>query len=188
MPFANDDVKATPGPGGAPLFDARAQIALSAAPHAVYAVISDLPRSGEWSPECLGGSWVCGEPATVGAVFRGENLRHESVVSWAPVVRGKWTTESEIVAAEPGRTFRWAMRDTAGRKQRSVWGFDLAPAGEGSVLIHHFRMDAPTEGIRGITAGMDQADKDRFFAEWGAKVAGDLAVTLERVKAVVDKR
>ncbi|MGP2441709.1 SRPBCC family protein [Streptomyces sp. JW3] len=171
-----------------PLLRASADIGISATPREIYELISDLPRSGEWSPECQGGAWVAGEPATVGAVFRGENHRSPDVVSWAPVVRGAWTTHAEVVAAEPGRTFRWAMHDSAGHKQSSVWGFDIEAAAEGSVLVHHFRMDAATEGIRGITAEMDEVEKKRFFQEWGDKVAGDLAATLERVKAVVEKQ
>lgn len=171
-----------------PLFALRAEIRVDAAPAKVYAVVSDLGRSGEWSTECRGGRWISGTPATVGAVFRGENHRSEDVVAWAPVVRGGWTTESQVVAAEPSRTFQWAMRDSTGRPQRSVWGFDIEPAGDGSLLIHHFRMDEATEGIRGITSGMDGAQKDRFFAEWADKLRGDLANTLGRIKAVIEKQ
>ncbi|MER5349569.1 SRPBCC family protein [Kitasatospora sp. NPDC002551] len=172
----------------APLFRSRAEVRISAAPAEVYSVVSDLTRSGEWSPECQGGTWVSGEPSAVGSVFRGENLRSPDVVAWAPVVRGTWFTHAEVVAAEPGRTFRWAMRDSGGRAQESVWAFDVTAADDGgSVLVHHFRMDAATEGIRGITAGMDPDAKRRFFAEWGEKVAADLAVTLERIKRVVEK-
>ncbi|WP_328956026.1 SRPBCC family protein [Kitasatospora purpeofusca] len=174
-----------------PLFRSRAEIRISATPDEIYSVISDLPRCGEWSPECQGGSWVSGAPAEVGSVFRGENLRSPEVVAWAPVVRGTWFTHAEVVAAEPGRTFRWAMRDTGGRAQDSVWAFDVTPGAgpdaDRSVLVHHFRMGAATEGIRGITAGMDEDAKRRFFAEWGEKVAADLGVTLERIKRVVEK-
>lgn len=119
----------------------------------MYATVSDLPRSGEWSVECTGGQWISGTPATVGAVFRGENHRPENVVAWAPVVRGEWTTESEIVEAQPGRVIRWAIRDRAGRRQESVWSFELRAADDGCVLVHRFWMGAPTEGIQGITAG-----------------------------------
>ncbi|MFJ5290597.1 SRPBCC family protein [Streptomyces sp. NPDC088348] len=170
-----------------PLFELRARVDVSAAPEDVYAVVSDLPRSGEWSSECLGGEWVSGAPATVGAVFRGENLRDESVVAWAPVVRGKWITQAEVVAADPGLTFRWAMRDTSGNRQQSVWGFDIEPTEGGCTLTHHFRMDRATEGIRGIVAEMDEQEKRRFFSEWGAKVEADVTATLERVRAVIDK-
>jgi hypothetical protein len=171
-----------------PLFRAEAEIEISATPQEIYSVISDLPRSGEWSPECQGGEWVTGEPATAGAVFRGENRRDPDVVAWAPVVRGVWTTYSEVVTAEPDRTFRWAMHDSAGRKQHSVWGFDIREADGSSVLVHHFRMDAATEGIVGITSEMDETQKARFFEEWGDKIAGDLAVTLERIKVVIEKQ
>ncbi|PZT74849.1 MULTISPECIES: SRPBCC family protein [unclassified Streptomyces] len=172
---------------GTPLLASRAEVRIEAAPAEVYATVSDLSRSGEWSPECRGGSWIQGEPGAVGAVFRGENVRSEEVVSWAPVVRGAWTTYAEVVDAQPGRTFLWAMRDSAGRKQQSVWGFDIEADGEGSVLVHHFRMDAPTEGILGITAEMDEERKRRFFTEWGEKVAGDLAETLRRIKPLFEK-
>ncbi|GAA4859508.1 SRPBCC family protein [Kitasatospora terrestris] len=170
-----------------PLFQVRAERRVNAAPAAVYAVVSDLPRSGEWSPECQGGEWISGAPGEVGSVFRGENLRSEEVVSWAPVVRGTWHTHAEVVAAEPARTFRWAMQDSRGRAQQSVWGFDVEPDGEGSVLVHHFEMASATEGIRGITAEMDDVEKKQFFTDWGVKLEQDLGVTLERIKLVIEK-
>ncbi|MFT2020531.1 SRPBCC family protein [Streptomyces sp. 796.1] len=171
----------------APLLQARASVLVSATPSEVYSVISDLPRSGDWSPECVGGTWIAGEPATVGAVFRGDNERSPDVVAWAPVVRGRWSTESEVVAADPGQTFRWAMRDSKGARQESVWGFDLESTADGCVLTHHFWMGSATEGIRGITAEMDDAERTRFFTEWQAKLGGDLASTLERIKTVIEK-
>jgi hypothetical protein len=170
-----------------PLFQSRAEIHVCATPAEVYAVISDLPRSGEWSSECTGGCWISGTPATPGAVFRGENLRSEDVVAWAPVVRGAWTTEAEVVAAEPGAAFRWAMRDSAGNTQDSVWSFEVAPADGGSTLVHHFRMGRATEGIGKIISGLDGAERARFFTEWGEKVRGDLGETLHRVKVIIEK-
>jgi hypothetical protein len=170
-----------------PLFEVRAEVAVAARPEAVYAVVSDLSRSAEWSTECTGGTWVSGPPGAVGSVFLGENLRAEDVVAWAPVVRGIWRTESQVVAAQPGRAFRWAMRDSAGRVQESVWSYEIRPTAEGCVLVHHFRMNTATEGIRGITAEMDETEKRRFFADWGDKLAADLRATVQRVKAVVEK-
>jgi hypothetical protein len=170
-----------------PLFQVRATVSVAAAPDEVYAVVSDLARSGEWSMECTGGSWVSGVPGAVGSVFRGVNFRPADVVSWAPVVRGEWTTESEVVVAEPGRRFSWSMRDSAGVRQDSVWSFEVAPAEHGSVLTHHFRMGDPTEGITGITADMDDAARQRFFTEWGEKIEKDLAATLGRIKAVIER-
>jgi hypothetical protein len=162
-------------------FRASAAIFVPAPPAEVYDTVSDLPRSGEWSPECTGGSWVDGTPAKVGSVFRGTNHRATDVVGWAPVVRGEWTTEAEVTAAEPGRTFRWAMRDSAGHAQESVWGFDLAETAGGTLLTHHFRMGRATEGIEGITADMCRAERAQFIREWQVKIEKDLRKTVERI-------
>ncbi|GIH67996.1 hypothetical protein Mth01_02490 [Sphaerimonospora thailandensis] len=173
--------------GRKPLFQARAEIRISARPKEVYAVISDLRRSGEWSPECRGGEWISGEPGTAGAVFRGHNERGSDVVAWAPVVRGHWITTCEVVEAEPDRTFCWAMCSRSGERQESVWGFGVEQVGDESVLVHHFLMTEPTEGIREITAQMDVAEKTNFFFEWGEKVQRDMEVTVARIKRVIEE-
>jgi hypothetical protein len=170
-----------------PLFELRAQTTISASPDEVYAVVSDLPRSAEWSPECVGGEWVSGEPSTVGAVFRGENLRSEEVVDWAPLIRGVWYTEARVLTAEPGRTFTWAMLTHAREDQDSIWGFDTEPAPEGCVLVHHFRMGRATEGIHKIVKDLDEPDRERFVEEWTAKLQQDLRDTLQNIKAVIEK-
>lgn len=169
------------------LFEVSARVQVASTPEQVYSVVTDLPRSGEWSAECRGGSWISGEPATVGSVFRGENYRTPDVVAWAPVVRGEWTTEAEVVTAEPGRAFAWAMRNKAGKKQQSVWSFEIEDAPEGSTLAHNFRMGDPTEGIQGITAEMSPEEKELFFKEWTAKLERELGETLSRLKEILDK-
>lgn len=173
-------------PGWQPLFGLSASVLVTAPPMEVYTLISDLERNGEWSPECVGGSWISGDPGTVGAVFRGQNRRSEDVVAWAPVVRGTWFTECEVVTAEPGRLFQWSMRDSNGTRQDSVWTYAIERDGDGSILTHRFRMGAATEGIRGITARMNGEERQRFFAEWGDKLARDLPITLERIRRVLD--
>jgi hypothetical protein len=170
-----------------PLFELRSEIHVSASADKVYSVVSDLSRSGEWSPECLGGEWTSGEPSTVGAVFRGKNLRPEDVVGWAPLIRGIWYTEAQVLAAEPGRTFQWAMRTHVGENQDSVWGFDMVPTESGCVLVHHFRMGRATEGIHKIVKDLNEEDRQRFITDWTAKLVDDLAITLDRIKAVVEK-
>jgi uncharacterized protein YndB with AHSA1/START domain len=171
-----------------PLFKMSSEVHIAAPPAEVYALVIDLGRSAEWSPECQGGEWIHGEPATVGAVFQGENFRGDDVVAWAPITRGAWTTEAEVTESVPGQVFRWAMRDKSGHCQSSVWGFVTAPADEGCTLTHDFQMDEPTEGIHHITADMDAQEAGKFFAEWGAKVQGDLASTLGRIKEIVEKQ
>ena len=38
----------------------EASIEINASPEAVYDLVSDLPRMGEWSPENIGGEWQDG--------------------------------------------------------------------------------------------------------------------------------
>ena len=169
-----------------PLFDLSSDIHVEASPDEIYAVVSDLPRSGEWSPECQGGEWITGEPAAVGAVFRGENLRSADVVAWAPLVRGTWYTDAKVVAAEPGRAFRWMMLSHAGSDQESVWGFRIEPAEGGAVLTHHFRMGKATAGIHKIVADLDEVERAKFVEEWTEKLVQDLDATLQRIKKVIE--
>ncbi|WP_329116464.1 SRPBCC family protein [Streptomyces sp. NBC_01353] len=169
-----------------PLFELRADIHVAASPSEIYTVVSDLPRSGEWSTECQGGEWVSGEPSAVGSVFRGENLRSEEVVAWAPLVRGVWHTECRITAAEPGRTFRWMMLSHAGDDQESIWGFDIEPAEGGAVLVHHFRMTTATAGIHKIAEDLDETERVKFVDEWTSKIAQDLDSTLSRIKNIIE--
>lgn len=173
--------------GEGPLFEVRAETRVAASAAELYATVSDLPRSGAWSPECRGGEWITGEPATVGAVFRGRNYRSKDVVAWAPVVRGEWATESEVVAAVPGRRFGWSMRNRAGQRQESIWSYEIKPAGDGAVLVHSFWMGKATEGIRGIIANMSETEKKEFFADWAVKLKSDMEATVQRIKDVVEK-
>lgn len=85
-------------------------------PQAVYAAVSDVTRTGEWSPVCRA-CWWHEEPGpggpVVGARFTGRNETPERT----------WETESEVVAAEPGRRFAWSVGPG-----RVVWGYELEPA------------------------------------------------------------
>jgi len=168
------------------IFETGAELFVSVAPGEIYELVADLRNSPLWSAECTGGEWVGGEPGTVGAVFRGDNLRSGDVVAWAPVVRGRWSTYAEVVHANPGKEFAWAMRDSAGRAQDSVWSFTITPVQGGCLLAHRFRMGRPTEGIREITAGMTEATRERFRHEWAGKLARDLSETVRRLKTVLE--
>lgn len=169
------------------IFEVRAETVVNATPETVYATVSDLARSGEWSPECTGGTWIKGEPGQVGSVFRGDNVRGTDVVAWAPVIRGPWTTESEVVEAEPGRVFRWSILNSDGERQDSIWTFRIEPTEGGSLLVHHFRLGKLTEGLAKIIAGLSEPDRDRFVSEWNAKLAEDVEATLTRIKSAIEK-
>lgn len=168
-----------------PLFRVSEHVHVDVSPEEAYALVSTLENSRLWSPECQGGTWI-GEPGRVGSIFRGENYRAEEVVGWAPLVRGTWFTEAEVTAAEPGRTFQWAMLTHTGTAQKSVWGFDMEPDGVGCRLRHHFEMTEATEGIHHIVADLDEEARGRFVEEWSTKLQDDIGLTLERIRGILE--
>jgi hypothetical protein len=167
-------------------FRVSVNMAIAAEPAVVFDYVSDLSKSGEWSPECLGGSWVSGTPSEVGSVFAARNHREPEVVSWAPVVRGEWSTECEVVESSSPKVFSWAMRDSAGKAQESVWSFEIESSDGGSVLTHAFRMGELTEGMRGIFSRLTGDEEQKFLLDWAGKLDGDMRRSLARIKAVLE--
>jgi uncharacterized protein YndB with AHSA1/START domain len=87
---------------------------------AVWALIADPTRMGEWSPECRRVTWARGsrEPA-VGAKFTGHN-RH----GWR-----RWSTTSTVLTYEPGRGLSWEV--AFGPLKIARWAYRIDPDGEG---------------------------------------------------------
>lgn len=90
-------------------------ITIAASPAEVFALVSDITRTGEWSVQCYSAEWngaAATDPAarTVGATFTGHNRRPGR----------EWTTVSEVVAWEPGREFSWKVTSSG-----TVWGYRL---------------------------------------------------------------
>jgi uncharacterized protein YndB with AHSA1/START domain len=91
---------------------------------AIYDLVSDLPRMGEWSPEATGGRWL-GEAAgaAVGAKFRGHNRS-----GWR-----RWSTTVTVTEADPGK--RFVFRVTTGPIAVSEWSYDLSPSPSGGTTV-----------------------------------------------------
>ena len=86
----------------------------------LYDLLSDITRTGEWSPVCTSCWWDDeADAGRVGAWFTGRNeLPHRT-----------WETRSEVVTAERGREFAWVVGGSFVR-----WGFSFAAAESGTVL------------------------------------------------------
>ncbi len=101
--------------------DIRETLHVDATAEHVYAMVSDLPRMGEWSPECDRVTWRDGASgARPGAKFLGHNR----------VGAVRWTTFGEVVVAEPGRNL--AFEVTAGPVALSRWEYFFVPDEDGS--------------------------------------------------------
>ena len=96
-----------------------ASIVVRVGPEELYDLVSDVTRTGEWSPVCVGCWWDDGATGQVGDWFTGRNETPTRT----------WETRSQVAVAERGREFAWLV---GGRLVR--WGFTLEPVDEGTRL------------------------------------------------------
>ncbi len=92
-------------------------IVIARSSDALYGMVSDVTRMGEWSPVCRACWWDEGAAPTVGAWFTGRN----------EVPGRTWETRSEVVAAEPGREFAFLVGGAWVR-----WGYTFTPVDGGT--------------------------------------------------------
>jgi uncharacterized protein YndB with AHSA1/START domain len=86
----------------------------------VWAMVSDVTRMGEWSPENEGGAWLGGATGPQpGAKFRGTNR----------IGKRRWKTVATVVDAEPGR--RFSFRVAAAGLDVAEWAYALEPTATG---------------------------------------------------------
>lgn len=95
-------------------------VTVNASAETLYDLVSDITRTGEWSPVCTSCWWDDSASAgQLGAWFTGRNeLPHRT-----------WETRSQVVAAERGREFAWVVGGSFVR-----WGYTLTQAGNGTTL------------------------------------------------------
>jgi hypothetical protein len=93
---------------------------VAASPDALWAMVADVTRMGEFSPENAACEWIgdTREPV-VGARFRGTNRNGKRT----------WKTVGEVVTAEPGRAF--AFEVTSGPLKVARWEYRFEPADGG---------------------------------------------------------
>ncbi len=140
---------------------------IAASPDQVYALVSDLPRMGEWSPENSGGKWLQGATGpTVGATFKGKNSHG----------RRRWSTLATVVTADPGSEFAFDV--TSFGLKVAHWGYRLT-AVDGGTEVTEYWTDHRSPAIAKIT-GVVVGVSDR-----SAHNRAGMEHTLERLAAAV---
>jgi uncharacterized protein YndB with AHSA1/START domain len=106
-------------------------VVVDAPPTAVWEVVGDPRRTGDWSHECVDVTFVDGslEPA-VGARFRGRNR----------VGRTGWTRTCEIVDYEPGREISWRTVPTLVYRDSTIWTITVEPEGDGTRVTQRYEV------------------------------------------------
>ena len=150
---------------GDPPYEYSDSIDIAATPDAVYALVSDLPRMGEWSPENRGGRWLRGGSGRAGDWFEGTNSD----------AHGEWTAECEVVSADPGREFSFAMDGVAANHAR--WTFRMEPTDDGTRLTQMWQLPQ-------LNAYLAES-ADRLESRLD-KVPRHIRATLEGIKATAE--
>jgi hypothetical protein len=112
---------------------------VAAAPDSVYALVCDVTKYGEWSPENVSSEWIDGATGpAVGARFKGKNKR-----------RLPWTTTSRVTKAD-GSTFEFET----GKKADTRWRYEVAAgddAGSSKVTETAEILEEPGAILRWLT-------------------------------------
>ncbi len=134
-------------------------------PEAVWALLADVTRTGEWSPECRGGRWLDGATtAVVGARFRGVNR-------WGLV---RWTRVCEVVTAQPGRELSWRTVPSRLTPDSTLWRFRLEPVDGGTRVVQSYEVLLPLPEVL-------QRAVLRFSMPHHADMRPHMALSLERL-------
>ena len=107
----------------------EARVEINAAPLAVYELISDITRMGDWSPECYRCEWLNGATTAVaGARFRGHNR----------LGKVRWHSDAIVTVADPGREFGFTTLHKEGREE-TLWRYELRQVGAGTEVLESYR-------------------------------------------------
>ena len=93
---------------------------IEAPPDQLWAMVSDVTRMGEWSPEATGAEWRGGATgAAVGAKFKGLNNNGKR----------SWSTACTVTECEPGTSFAFSV--VAGPLSIAKWAYTFTPTATG---------------------------------------------------------
>lgn len=146
-------------------------IEITATPEQVYDLVSDIPRMGEWSPECYQCTWTKGASGpAIGARFKAKNKGGRGP---------SWFNTPVVTEAEPGRTF--AFNRSGPGIGSYTWRYYIETTPTGTKLTESFAAERPLgTAMNWITLKWTgSADRD-------ADLRSGMLTTLSRIKAAAE--
>ena len=107
-------------------------VRIDAPPEEVWALVSDVTRIGEFSPETFEARWTRGSTGPeVGASFKGHVKRNG--------VGPTYWSACTVTACEPEKLFEFSV----GTDDVTVnnWGYRLEPQDDGTLVTEYFRLE-----------------------------------------------
>ncbi|WP_026919118.1 SRPBCC family protein [Gordonia shandongensis] len=138
-------------------------IEIDATPEKVWAIVSDLRRMGEWSPQCKK-MIVFGGDVKLGTSTLNINRR-------GPLV---WPTRSKVVSFEPDREIAFRIAEN-----RTVWSFRIEPTATG------VRLTESRTAAGGATTKVSSTLVDKFMGgekNFEDELAVGIRETLGKIK------
>jgi hypothetical protein len=131
-------------------------IVIATTPQRIFDLVSDLPRMGEWSPECERVEWVEGATAAAeGARFIGHNRG-------GPFRLLRWSRGGRVLAADPAREFAFVTEE--GGRESTAWRYRFEPVDGGTQVTESYEVrwiptwarivDVPTNRHRELREAM----------------------------------
>jgi uncharacterized protein YndB with AHSA1/START domain len=145
---------------------------IDAPPDAVYALVADVTRTPEFSPEILRCTWLDGATeAVVGARF--------AAVNKVPR-RPPWTNKPVVTVVEPGRKFAFARTEKfAGTVD---WTYEFEPEGSGTKVTESYLVTRPLTWVGWFLIGVLFNRRDRR-----SDLRSGMEQTLQRLGAVAER-
>lgn len=111
--------------------EGRSSVITSASARAVWEIITDPKRIGEWSHETHDGDWIGrSNTAVPGARFSGSNR----------LGRLKWTRVNQVVEVHPAHHYSWRTVPSALYPDSTLWTITLEPHAEGTEIVQTFEV------------------------------------------------
>ncbi|MGI8753821.1 MAG: SRPBCC family protein [Acidimicrobiales bacterium] len=150
--------------------DLEVAIQIDAPPAAVWKLVGDPTRMGEWSPETHRVAWSKGTSGPAqGATFKGHNQ-----LGWR-----RWSTAGTIVAYEPERQIAWDVAALGLPVAR--WGYRIQPGDAGGCTLVEEFTDRRGKLIANVIGPVARGVRDTL-----AHNRAGMEKTVAQVKAVAE--
>jgi uncharacterized protein YndB with AHSA1/START domain len=137
------------------LMAGRVEATVAAPIEAVWQVIADVTRTGQWSHECRRVVWLDGATAAApGVRFRGSNRS-----GWL-----RWARTCEFFVVEPPRRLGWRTISTWLFVDSTDWTMELEPVAGGTRIVQTFQVTRCPRWWEWIVVRMNPPHVDRRAA------------------------
>lgn len=145
-------------------------VVVAASPEALYDLVSDITRMGEWSPVCTGGQW----DDDTHTWFTGTNATPERT----------WQTRCRVEVAERGREFTFVNCGFEGDVELVRWSYTFTPVDGGTQVSESWTvLDDYPAFLGRVAPSLDVAE---YLKGVVPTTKQGMAETLARLKAAAE--